>query len=237
METDAYYASIEELHFHFVEFNDLTKYFNFIKTLKTVTTLKFHHNNIHSLYQIDALSVISQIKEVDFGANNDSNPITATSPSLYRMYCIFRLPNIQRIDGQEVSDEERDTAKSQFSSLRNEWKNTNILLTRGFCAPILMEIRNIDGQQTASFKENVNEIFKLFPFCGTGKAKENRKQYEGDMESEEVSAHRESAQQSIQRAISIFKSRQRLRTLWPEIVAEYVHEVIQDLQATTTGNV
>ena len=227
METNAYYSSIEELHFHFVEFNDLIKYFNFIKTLKTVTTLHFHHNNIHSLYQIDALSVISHLKEVDFGAERGSNPITQSSPSLYRLYCVFRLPNIQRIDGQKVSADERDVAKQQFSLLRNEWKNARILLTRGFCAPILNELRNVNAVQTEHFKENINGIFQQFPFVKDPVNKQ-------DETSECVDAvdHKARAQESIQRAIAVFKSRQKLRSLWPSIVAEYIREVAQDLQAT-----
>jgi len=232
METDAYYSSIEQLHFHLIEFNEITKYFNYIKTLGTVTTLKFHHNNIHSLYQIDALSVISQIKEVDFGAENGSNPITKTSPSLYRLYCIFRLQNVVAIDHRKVTAEERDCAKSLFSALRNEWKNGRILKTRGFCAPILNEMRNVNEAQTLHFKQNINEIFQQFPF---EQQEENEKEEDHQMDSDEMSefiGHKTKAQQSIERAITIFRAKQKLRTLWPAIVAEYVQEVINDLQAT-----
>lgn len=231
METNAYYSSIEQLHFHFVAFNDLTKYFNFIQTLKTVTTLKFEHNDIHSLYQIDALSVIAHLKAVDFGAESGSNAITVTSPSLYRSYCVFRLPNIERIDGRAVSAEERESAKAHFSTLREEWKNKHILLTRGFCAPILDRIRSVNLPDAQRFGLNMDRIFKQSPFT-----KKERESVTKDVESQGVDEEesesveqKSNAQQCIQRAIDISKSRRKLNMLWPSIVAEYVHEVVQDL--------
>merc|ERR1712154_480858 len=161
----SYYTNIEQLHFHYVDFNLLTKYFNYLKTLKTVNSLTFNYNNIHSLYQIDALSVVSHIKFVNFGLNNKSNKIIITSPNLYRLYCIFRLPNIIEIDNKEVTIKEKEIANKQFSLLRNEWKNSKILLTRGFCAPILNQIRNINENDEKYYKNNnINEIFKKVPF-------------------------------------------------------------------------
>jgi len=231
MERNGYFSNLAELHFFFVPFNALTKYFNSIKALKTVQALTFHFNHIHSLYQIDALSVVSHIKRVDFGAANESNRITVTAPTLYRLYCIFRLPNIVEIDHRAVSAAEKQMADEQFSFLRNEWKNAQILLTRGFCAPILSEIRNINADDERHYKQHINDIFQKYPFAKDARADES----EADLDSDDMSEflqHQSKARQSIDRAIAVYKSRRRVREMWPRIVAEYIHEVVRDLHAS-----
>merc|ERR1719249_432953 len=100
-------------------------------------------------------------------------------------------------------------------------------MTRGFCAPILNRARNIDIRTTVHLKGHLNEIFQTLPFI---KDKEKKSALEKD--AEEQSESRAAAKESIQTAISVSRSRQKLRALWPSIVAEYVAEVVQDLQST-----
>eukprot|EP01083_Nonionella_stella_P301866 1038037_1 len=217
---------IEQLHFYYVDFNELTKYFNYLKTLKTVQLLSFDHNKIHSLYQIDALSVVSHIKNVSFG----DNEITKTSSDLYRLYCVFRLPNVQCIDGKKVTANEKEMAKKHFGLLRNQWKNSKILLTRGFCAPNLNQIRNINEKDETFYKSNIHEIFNN----GTNDCNGSDQQ---DMDTDEMSEfiqYQNKAKQSIQHAINIYKARQKIKAMWPVIVSDCIQQVINDLQATST---
>jgi len=223
------FSNLQQLHLYYVDFNALTKEFNYLKTLKNICLLRFEHNNIHCLYQIDALSVLSHLKRVGFGLQNKSNPITVTSPALYRSYCIFRLANVVEIDGKAVSKQERETAHQQFGLLRNEWKNSHILVTRGFCAPILNEARNIYATDATQQPLSLYDIFEQFPrFEQRSETDTNRS--EKDPQDDGTDGCCEKAREAIQYAVNVHKARQRLSRLWPSILAEYVEEVINDLQ-------
>eukprot|EP00487_Bulimina_marginata_P006989 TRINITY_DN27326_c0_g1_i1.p1 TRINITY_DN27326_c0_g1~~TRINITY_DN27326_c0_g1_i1.p1 ORF type:complete len:115 (-),score=21.44 TRINITY_DN27326_c0_g1_i1:112-435(-) len=106
-------------------------------------------------------------------------------------------------------------AKKHFSSLRNEWKNNAILLTRGFCAPILNQIRNINKTQEQHYKQNINQIFQQFPILSDIDIDaENTK--ENEMDSDELKLfkkHSDAAKSSVQRAVSIYKSKTKSKGL------------------------
>merc|ERR1712130_70081 len=117
---------------------------------------------------------------------------------------------------------------------RNEWKNKKILKTRGFCAPILSQIRNINENDEHYYKQNIHKIFENLPFSDEH-SKDNKSL--SDMDSDELSEwnnYSNIAKKSIQHAIDIYKTRQKIKMLWPSILSDYIQEVINDLQ--DTGN-
>ena len=93
------------------------------------------------------------------------------------------------------------------------------------------EIRNINESDERYFKGNINEIFKKPPFVNDENDEtQNKKEMDSD-ELSEFNKYAKKARESIDHAISIYKSRQKLKALWPEIVLDYIQEVINDLQA------
>jgi hypothetical protein len=75
-----------------------------------LTGLVFEHNNLHSLFQLGALSVLN-LEELSV----TNNPVT-TYP-YYRLYAIARLDTLTRLDGSPVTPAERRAATQHFGPL------------------------------------------------------------------------------------------------------------------------
>jgi len=194
-------SHLNAINFFYVEFNVITQHFGKFKTLPNLKTLNFQWNNIHSFYQIDALSVIPHLNYVSFGLSNNSNPIVKVP--LYRSYAVFRL-SVLSLDGARVLDSERKQAAARFSALKAQWKNRKILKTKGFCPPMLDKAQAVD---------HIKCIADCFPLV---RPKTNDSPLTGCIEN------------WIKGVICSEENRRRLKTIFPKEVEKYVLESLQE---------
>ena len=79
----------------------------FHKKLNSLHTLNLAHNRISSFNHIARLRTLYDLRHMDLRGN----PLDQHEH--YRLLVISYLPNLQRLDGLEISDEERQRAKEQ----------------------------------------------------------------------------------------------------------------------------
>jgi len=194
-------SHLNAINFFYVEFNVITQHFGKFKTLPNLKTLNFQWNNIHSFYQIDALSVIPHLNYVSFGLSNNSNPIVKVP--LYRSYAVFRL-SVLSLDGARVLDSERKQAAARFSALKAQWKNRKILKTKGFCPPML------DKAQAVG---HIKCIADCFPLVRPKSAE---------------TPLTKCLQSWIKGVVSSEENRRRLKSIFPKEVEKYVLESLQE---------
>ena len=114
--------TVEKLAFMYVDFDDTVDHLNKLKKFSRLSSVTFRHNRLHSLKQIDTLSILN----IEHLTVTD-NPIC--SSHIFRMYACFRLPSLTKINDVVITEAETQAAQRAFTTLRDHWVNPAISST------------------------------------------------------------------------------------------------------------
>ncbi|PVD20176.1 hypothetical protein C0Q70_20671 [Pomacea canaliculata] len=109
-------GAITSIVFRFIDFDEITKQLHKVRSrFPSTQSLEFTNTNIHSLQQINALSVVRSLDHLTIAL--DGNPVTKFT--LWRLYTIFRLAHfsLKKINDVEVSGADVINAERLFGSL------------------------------------------------------------------------------------------------------------------------
>lgn len=102
--------SVVQILFQYVRFDSIISPSN-ISKLKRFSNLKkllFQNNNIYSFIQISKLEAIQSLNSISIENNNVSDTV------LLRTFIVYRFPNVTEINGDAVSDSDKQKARQQF---------------------------------------------------------------------------------------------------------------------------
>eukprot|EP00698_Gefionella_okellyi_P025095 TRINITY_DN9076_c0_g1_i1.p1 TRINITY_DN9076_c0_g1~~TRINITY_DN9076_c0_g1_i1.p1 ORF type:complete len:780 (-),score=174.04 TRINITY_DN9076_c0_g1_i1:157-2496(-) len=102
---------LPSVSFQYVDVEKVVAALPKLKRMPNFSTLSFAHNGITALNQLNRLGSLKGLQSLTI----QNNPIT--SSVMFRPYCIFKLHSLRRLNGVEVTSEERDAAEAQFAGL------------------------------------------------------------------------------------------------------------------------
>jgi len=199
--------ALTEIHFSYCDYNFITNQFSTLKKYcHHLKSLKFTHNYIHCLYQIDSLALLNQLQHIHFGDNPECNPIL--SCDIHRDYCMFRFANLKTLHGDIVKEKDKLKAKKLFSGLKRQWKNADVLRIKGWCLPDLTFSQNA---------ELVDEVLGLI-WKQEGVAEIGRKRAE------------EKVNLLLKESKRVLEVQRKIREVWDEVLEKFVEGSIHDFQ-------
>ncbi|KAL8577182.1 hypothetical protein ACOMHN_047950 [Nucella lapillus] len=106
-------GAVTTILFKFIDFDDICKHIHKVRSrFPSTQNLIFSNTNVHSLQQINALSVVRTLDHLTIEL--DGNPVTKFT--LWRLYTVYRLShfNLKKINGVEVSPADMINAERLF---------------------------------------------------------------------------------------------------------------------------
>ena len=152
--------------------------------------------------------------------SDESNPIV--NVPIYRSYCIFRLPNLESLDGAFVLATEQSQSSQRFLMLREQWKNTNILQTKGFCPPILDQCFQIqsNNKNNINILDVLNDLPNEMNDITIHYTQKNNNQFATTI-----------VKQAIKKAQQKVEIKQRIQRIWPNVIKKIIEQTMQDLHS------
>lgn len=148
-------STVRAIAFHYVDFNECAAYFASVRdAFPALRSLLFHNNDLHTFYQLDTLSVFANLTDIDIAFN----PIVEQQPN-YRQYLLFRVPTLERTNGNAVAADTRSHALARFEPLKSLWKTESIRRVQGFCPPTMI-LPAADDEQAHRARTLVDDIVR-----------------------------------------------------------------------------
>ncbi|KAH9494929.1 Leucine-rich repeat-containing protein 49 [Bulinus truncatus] len=222
-------GAVNTIVFKFIDFDAIVKYLPKVRARFPATqTLVFTSTNIHSLQQINALSLVRRLDNLTIDL--DGNPVTKFT--LWRMYTVFRLAHfaLKKINDIEVSSSDIVNAEKLFGPLSqvatSHLPQYRLLLLLGDS----QRKQNIDGKKmNETVKGNLDKSqIEMIGRAGL--------MYVSSSEAKQDTKIRRQFAHNFLTEIckeSLFNDRKRaeLMKVWPYIIIEMVQNALGDFKA------
>jgi hypothetical protein len=115
-------TSLVSLSLKCIEHSKLADCLPLIAQLAHLKSLTFGHNHITALWQLEPFSVLSgPLVQLDT-FQLAPNPICDSAPQTYQSLLLACLPQCKTLEGNPVTDSDRQKAKSMFGNLLSLWQ-------------------------------------------------------------------------------------------------------------------
>nr|KAI8769795.1 leucine-rich repeat-containing protein 49-like [Biomphalaria glabrata] len=223
-------GAVNTIVFKFIDFDAIVKYLPKIRVRFPATqSLVFCSTNIHSLQQINALSLVRRLDNLTIDL--DGNPVTKFT--LWRMYTVFRLAQfaLKKINDIEVSSADIVNAEKLFGLLSQMASNMPQYRLHVLTAEAQRKITSENKKVNETGKGNLDKShMEMIGRAGLVYTVTDAKQ---ELEAKKKFAHNFVSEISKE---SLFNERKRteLLKIWPYIITEMVQNVLSDLKSMET---
>ena len=107
---EEFQKTVDQIHFQYIRFDNIVQYLNLkkLKSFGNLSKVLFYDNNLHSFIQLSKLEQIQSLQSISI-QNND-----ICGSCLFRLFIVYRFPNVTLINETAVSEEDKVKARKQF---------------------------------------------------------------------------------------------------------------------------